>query len=294
MLRPRRVHLLPPVSYQGGKRRQAPEIVRHMALDPEQEFWDLCAGSGAVSLELISRGHNPAKITMVDAGPWGDVWQLVGAGEFDLRTLEIICREVDVAPDKVPDALKEIALSILPTHFLAPYAFLLLQSGSFGGRSVVEKDGRWSLSYIRREAEGDKSPLNPHPRAMQARFRAILRRAEGVVGLRAGVADVSLPCACVAYCDPPYEGTARYGYDFSVKAWAEQAGRPIYVSELKPLTDNARKLRSRVSSGLNGGAVVDTSEYLSLFNADWPTPDYARVEQFTLFDSPIVMEARAG
>lgn len=80
MIPPRRVHLLPPVSYQGGKRRQAPEIVRHMALDPEQEMFDLCCGSGAVSLELISRGHNPAKITMVDAGPWGDVWRLVGAG----------------------------------------------------------------------------------------------------------------------------------------------------------------------------------------------------------------------
>lgn len=70
MLRPRRVHLLPPVSYQGGKRRQAPEIVRHMALDPEQEFVELCAGSGAVSLELISRGHNPAKITMVDSSEY--------------------------------------------------------------------------------------------------------------------------------------------------------------------------------------------------------------------------------
>lgn len=66
--------LIPPCSYQGGKQRLAKEIVdvifdRNFITD-NTKFYDLCCGSGAISLELINRGVNPENIIMLDVGVW--------------------------------------------------------------------------------------------------------------------------------------------------------------------------------------------------------------------------------
>lgn len=34
-------------------------------------FFDLCSGSGVITLELISRGIKPQNITMLDISSWG-------------------------------------------------------------------------------------------------------------------------------------------------------------------------------------------------------------------------------
>ena len=287
MMRPRRVHLPPPVSYQGGKRRQAPEIVRHMALDSETPFVELCCGSGAVSLELISRGHNPAKITMVDAGPWGDVWRLVGAGEFDLRTLE----EVGAALLKmgkhspaIPDTLAEMARLFPPTHRHGPYAFLFLQSGVFGRKAVGVRDGLWTRCNFSAPGDLKHPPLIPEPEVIVRRMQRICRRLDGVCGLRADVRSIGVAAGSAVYLDPPYAGTTGYGHDVEAVALAVGwAPSPVYVSERVALSSTARLLRERVASGLSGASSAISAEYLSLFNADWPTPDYERATQAELF-----------
>lgn len=81
-------------------------------------------------------------------------------------------------------------------------------------------------------------------------------------------------------------GTSRYSEAGTVETMLERwGGNAVYVSELRPLTDKHRVLRSRVGTGVSGfaTAAVDASEYLSLFNADWPTPDIQRVEQLSVF-----------
>ena len=58
-----------PCSYQGGKQRIAAQIVDHLidaAPDSSSHFYDLCCGSGAVSIELVNRGIEPSRITMLD------------------------------------------------------------------------------------------------------------------------------------------------------------------------------------------------------------------------------------
>src|SRR5208282_995667 len=66
----RNTKFLPPVTYQGGKGRLATEIVERMGLPVAGRFYDLCCGSGAVSVAAVERGQSPERITMVDLGPW--------------------------------------------------------------------------------------------------------------------------------------------------------------------------------------------------------------------------------
>lgn len=244
-----------------------------MNLDPEQEFVELCAGSGAVSLELISRGHNPCKITMVDAGPWGDVWRLVGAGELDLRALEVVCGEAPVDMKDIPAFLTELRDEIGPKHPLAPYAFLLMQAASYGGKPIYDKEGRWATYGF------NNDHWTPTPREMLRRVTNAVRRARGVTGIRGRVESMCVPANAVVYFDPPYAGTARYGSVSSGMLW----GNPCYVSERVPLNDSARRLVDRRRSALTPVGDERAFEYLSLFNADWPTPDYERATQAELF-----------
>jgi site-specific DNA-adenine methylase len=58
-----------PCAYQGGKQRIAKPIVsiiKQYIKDDNTQFYDLCCGSGAVSIELVNQGFNPANIHMVE------------------------------------------------------------------------------------------------------------------------------------------------------------------------------------------------------------------------------------
>lgn len=62
--------ILPPCSYQGGKQRVSKEIIDYIfetsMIYGNTKFFDLCCGSGVITLELISRGIKPQNITMLD------------------------------------------------------------------------------------------------------------------------------------------------------------------------------------------------------------------------------------
>ncbi|WP_230988293.1 DNA adenine methylase [Bathymodiolus japonicus methanotrophic gill symbiont] len=63
-----------PCSYQGGKQRIAAQVVDHLleaAPNHNSRFYDLCCGSGAVSIELVNRGVEPSRIWMLDISTWG-------------------------------------------------------------------------------------------------------------------------------------------------------------------------------------------------------------------------------
>ena len=62
-----------PCAYQGGKQRIAKQIVDVLlSLDHNENtvFYDLCCGSGAISIELVNRGIKPSQIVMVDLSSW--------------------------------------------------------------------------------------------------------------------------------------------------------------------------------------------------------------------------------
>ena len=75
-----------PCAYQGGKSRIAKQIVDVILKNyPNAErYWDLCCGSGAISLELLNRGIDANKIYMVDLGCYGQFWQSIADSSFDM------------------------------------------------------------------------------------------------------------------------------------------------------------------------------------------------------------------
>lgn len=101
-----------PCSYQGGKQRLAKQIVdifyEENNINDDTKFYDLCCGSGAVSLELINRGFNSNNITMIDNGCFGQFWQDIAKDEFELNVFR---EEIDKLPsiENIQSYLKELS-----------------------------------------------------------------------------------------------------------------------------------------------------------------------------------------
>ena len=55
------MYLRVPCCYQGGKQRIASLVVERILseADSEANFYDLCCGSGAISIELLNQGVSP-------------------------------------------------------------------------------------------------------------------------------------------------------------------------------------------------------------------------------------------
>lgn len=106
--------ILPPTAYQGGKQRLAETILDLIKPRLDSQFYDLCCGSGAISLELVSQGHDPAKITMLDKGPWGIFWQTIGDGSFNVGKFEQVCSDLPQDRSKIKQYIEN--LSKQPAH----------------------------------------------------------------------------------------------------------------------------------------------------------------------------------
>ena len=286
-----RMRLQPPCAYQGGKRRQAPEIVRHMGslVGKRTPFYDLCCGSGAVSLELISHGHDPSTITMVDIGPWGDLWSLVGRGMFDVDRLRSYLLELPSDDVQIPDFMYELRDATSPGQEGASYVFLLLQAASFGGLAVgVREDGTWNARSLARRKEGDgRYAFYPRPNVLLRRMEMICKHAKGVRGFRMNALTVVPEQGSVVYIDPPYsESVNEYRQHMDAHSFASKFPQhPVFVSEMRPLNASAREVCSRKKGAFTGREKADKREYLSLFNSGWTNPETVadRVEQTNLF-----------
>ena len=82
-----------PCCYQGGKQRISSQIAdKLLAVYPNDNerthFYDLCCGSGAVTIELLNRGIKTDQITMLDASSWGTFWKAIGEGSFNLESFK--------------------------------------------------------------------------------------------------------------------------------------------------------------------------------------------------------------
>lgn len=99
--------LIPPCSYQGGKQRLAKQIVdiiyKENEINENTKFYDLCCGSGAISIEMINRGFYDSNITMVDASPWGLFYQGVGDLTFSTDVFKTYI-------DDIPKDIKKLRI----------------------------------------------------------------------------------------------------------------------------------------------------------------------------------------
>jgi site-specific DNA-adenine methylase len=266
--------LLPPVAYQGSKARIADKIVDAIGVSFTSDFYDVCCGNGSVSIEMVRRGLDPCRITMLDAGPWGLFWQKIGDGSFDHDQFASYCRAIPADLAQVKSHME--ALSKGPVGDDAVYVYLLLQAASFGGKAIWNKDGRWVDSGFRSywlptETSIRRSPVNPMMpmcETLMQRVRVIGDRMAGVRGICMDAMEFR-PGVGTIYVDPPYTGTTGYGHTLDVMKLVRLYNQPCFVSEGRSLSPSATCIATgRTKGGISGERAVANQEWLSYFPCD--------------------------
>ena len=281
-----------PCSYQGGKQRLAKQIVdifyKENNINDDTKFFDLCCGSGAISLELINRGFNPNNITMIDNGCFGQFWQDIANEEFDL---DIFKREIENLPnlENIQSYLKK--LSDLPVdEDKMVYHYLLLQAGAFGSKQIWIENNKWKNNTFRSywlptETSNRRSPVNPMmpmPNTLYNRVEAIVKQLSGsIIASRESVFDAVYRIDeernkgnknIIIYIDPPYANTTGYKETFDIYSLEGQiwSTSPIYISEgykMKGASESYLLSVGRTKGNISGEAKKKpTEEWLNRFN----------------------------
>lgn len=265
--------LVAPTSYQGAKQRIAAAILDRIDPRLDVPFFDLCCGSGAVSIELLNRGFNPRLIYMVDAGPWGLFWQAVAEGQFDLNYFAWQCNSVPKDRSQIKRYMENLALA--PVSGDAPYTYLLLQSASFGGKAIWIEAGRWQNCSFRSfwqptATSNRRSPVNPMmpmPESLFKRVKHIVERLSNKIQARCqDVRRITPPLDGTVYIDPPYQGTTGYGHSLDVVQYAAALPQGCHVSEGRPLSPVAHLIsKGRAKGGISAARDRANEEWLSVF-----------------------------
>ena len=281
-----------PCSYQGGKQRLAKQIVdifyKENNINDDTKFFDLCCGSGAISLELINRDFNPNNITMIDNGCFGQFWQDIANGEFDL---DIFKREIENLPnlENIQSYLKK--LSDLPVdEDKMVYHYLLLQAGSFGSKQIWIENNKWKNNTFRSywlptETSNRRSPVNPMmpmPNTLYDRVESIVKQLSGsIIASRESVFDAVYRIDeernkgnknIIIYIDPPYANTTGYKETFDIYSLEGQiwSTSPIYISEgykMQGASESYLLSVGRTKGNISGEAKKKpTEEWLNRFN----------------------------
>lgn len=273
-----------PCCYQGGKQRISSQIVDKLLAiysgeNESTRFYDLCCGSGAITIELLNRGIAPTQITMLDISSWGTFWKAIGEGSFDLRTFK---EELDRIPkDKRKVKAYMTRLSAKSPEECERYIYPILQSCSFGGKQIWLDNGKWSNAFFRDywEPTADsvrKSPANPMQPAPETLFRRIgelVHRCEGITCLKENIMDFAyndIHEQSVVYVDPPYRGTTSYGFGFDldtfIENFKETNNAPLFVSEGVPLNFHSEELAfGGAKGGISGNKPKKHREWLTRF-----------------------------
>lgn len=242
-----------PCSYQGGKQRLAKQIVdifyEENKIDDNTKFYDLCCGSGAVSLELINRGFDQNNITMIDNGCFGQFWQDIANDEFEL---EVFREEIDRLPalENIQSYLKELSNKTVNKDKMV-YHYLLLQAGAFGSKQIWIEGDKWKNNTFRKywlptKTSNRKSPVNPMmpmPETLYKRVENIVNQISGCIIAHKGDVFTSVyrlneelengDNNMIIYIDPPYMNTTGYKDSFNIYELQAKICNniPIYISE---------------------------------------------------------------
>lgn len=266
--------LVAPISYQGGKQRIASDIIDIIKPSTDAYFYDLCCGSGAVSIELVNRGFDVNKLVMLDKSIWGLFWKMIGEGSFDLDRFENYIKQVPNDLSLVKSYLESLALTTVTEDSV--YVFLLLQAGSFGGKAIWIEGDKWKTHGFRdywkpTETSNRRYPVNPMmplPSTLLDRVKNICKTMKGIKGINANITEfVSFESNSVIYIDPPYSNTTLYGYTFDIVQYVRDLKNKCYVSESKKLSETTHMIsEGRKKGGISGERKVLNEEWLSVFN----------------------------
>ena len=273
---PKSEPLVAPVAYLGGKSRIAKQIVDIIWDGEDKHYYDICCGSGAISIELFNRGAR--KITMVDAGPWGRFWQMIGRGLFDIDGFQKFLEKLP-SRELMQSHFQKLAKQDARIDTL--YTFLVLQAAAFGSKPVWIADDwkTWVTPGFRSywqptTTSSRRSPVNPMmpmPETLLTRVRALLEM-RGIKGFEEDAKASWIEPSAVVYIDPPYGGTTGYGHELDVEKFAKSLPNRVYVSEGRALSGEAHLIAgsaARAKGGITGKKKkTSNEEWLSVFRGD--------------------------
>lgn len=271
-----------PCAYQGGKQRIASQIVDILleaASEPNSQFYDLCCGSGAISIELVNRGIDPSRIFMLDISSWGAFWSSIGSGTFNMDSFD---QFLSMLPNDKRDFKAYMsALSELPVGDHEVELYPVLQACSFGGKQIWRKGNHWVNACFRDYWEptatsirrSPANPMQPSPTELRRRVDALVHRMIGVTCLNTDIMTIlnaPVPSNAVVYVDPPYNNTTGYAFSFDIssfiKCFREINQAPLFVSEGVSLNENALILEfGGAKGGISGVRKRKHQEWLSRF-----------------------------
>lgn len=271
-----------PCAYQGGKQRVASQIVDQLldaALGSNTRFYDLCCGSGAISIELVNRGIDPSRIWMLDVSSWGAFWSAIGSGTFNMEVFDQFLSDLPSSKHDYKNHMLE--LSALPLDEYEAELYPMLQANSFGGKQIWRDNGRWINACFRNYWEPTETsvrrspanPMQPSPTELRRRIYALVNGMKGVTCLKMDITnllDTPLPDDSIVYIDPPYKSTTGYGFSFDIesfiKTFCEINQVPLFVSEGTPLNDDSFMLTfGGAKGGISGTRKGKHQEWLSRF-----------------------------
>ena len=279
------MNLVSPCSYQGGKQRVAKEIVDYILnttfLSKDTKFYDLCCGSGAVTVELLNRGVPPENITMCDKSSWGVFWESIGEGIFDLNKFYKYSKAVPRDKSLIQAHIKELSKTNADVD--EEYKYILLQASSFGGKQICKKDGKWQSPSFRNfwqptETSNRRSVVNPMMPMIEELEKRVKILADNCKGLTCHHKDIyemldiikNDKSDKVIYIDPPYTNTSGYVFSFDYSDFLSKlfdvTVAHIFVSEKEKISDEAIQLNfSGAKSGINGNRKNKNEEWLNVY-----------------------------
>jgi site-specific DNA-adenine methylase len=271
-----------PCSYQGGKQRIASQVVDHLldaAPNKNSRFYDLCCGSGAISIEMVNRGVDPSRIWMLDISSWGSFWLAIGSGTF---RMDIFDQHLSELPHDKRDYKKHMQeLSAKPSIEGGVELYPLLQASSFGGKQIWHNGESWLNACFRDYWEptptsvrrSPANPMQPGPTELRRRIDALVNGMKGVNAMYMDIMAIlrePVPSDAVVYVDPPYKSTTKYAFNFDltlfISQFRERNQAPLFISEGVPLNVNSLMLAfGGAKGGISGTRKGRHQEWLSRF-----------------------------
>lgn len=271
-----------PCAYQGGKQRIASQIVDQLlaaAPSAHSRFYDLCCGSGAVSIELVNRGVDPSRISMLDLSSWGRFWSAVGSGTFNIKVFDDYLKRLPNDKREVQSHMS--AISSLPIGDYEAELYPILQACSFGGKQIWRRGDNWANACFRSYWEptatsvrrSPANPMQPSPNELRRRILDLLKGMRGVTCFNEDITtllDSSIPSDAVVYVDPPYKSTTGYAFGFDLKSFIERFQKinsvPLFVSEGVALNEDSILLTfGGAKGGISGVRKGKHEEWLGRF-----------------------------
>lgn len=280
--------LIPPCSYQGGKQRLSKQIVdiiyKDSLINEDTKFYDLCCGSGAISIEMINRGFYDSNITMVDASPWGLFYKGVGDLTFSPDVFKIYIDDIPKDITKIKSYASEMLKLPANDGFFENmvYKFLILQSCAFGSTATWVEGNEWRKAgglrnyWLPTKTSNRKSPVNPMmpmPNTLFERVENICANMDNVKGVYGDVNNITIEEGSIVYLDPPYKNTQCYGYTLDCEEYIDKLKKirnlKIYVSEGFKFDDSDKSTllsKGRSKGNINGKLTKEPiEEWLNIY-----------------------------